>query len=84
MSLQYLEALKALGAAPSTKLVVPAEFTSLLRPLIEHTGEAQRVPAVTSASTRVASDLDAATQGVEDVSANGAASTASGSTNIGG
>jgi regulator of protease activity HflC (stomatin/prohibitin superfamily) len=40
MSLQYLEALKALGAAPSTKLVVPAEFTSLLRPLIEHTSGA--------------------------------------------
>jgi regulator of protease activity HflC (stomatin/prohibitin superfamily) len=42
MSLQYLDALKALGAAPSTKLVVPAEFTSLLRPLIEHTNAAQR------------------------------------------
>jgi regulator of protease activity HflC (stomatin/prohibitin superfamily) len=41
MSLQYLDALKALGASPSTKLVVPAEFTSLLRPLIEHTSEAQ-------------------------------------------
>ncbi|HEX2350329.1 MAG TPA: SPFH domain-containing protein [Ktedonobacterales bacterium] len=36
MSLQYLEALKALGAAPSTKLVVPAELTNLLRPLSEH------------------------------------------------
>jgi regulator of protease activity HflC (stomatin/prohibitin superfamily) len=42
MSLQYLDALKALGAAPSTKLVVPAEFTSLLQPLIEHTSAAQR------------------------------------------
>jgi len=42
MSLQYLEALKALGASASTKLVVPAEFTSLLRPLIEHTNAAQR------------------------------------------
>jgi regulator of protease activity HflC (stomatin/prohibitin superfamily) len=42
MSLQYLEALKVLGAAPSTKLVVPTEFTSLLRPLIEHTSAAQR------------------------------------------
>jgi regulator of protease activity HflC (stomatin/prohibitin superfamily) len=37
MSLQYLDALKALGASPATKLVVPAEFTSLLRPLVEHT-----------------------------------------------
>jgi len=42
MSLQYLEALKVLGASASTKLVVPAEFTSLLRPLIEHTNAAQR------------------------------------------
>ena len=51
MSLQYLEALKALGASPSTKLVVPAEFTSLLRPLIEHTNAAQRATdAVTVAS----------------------------------
>src|SRR5215469_7743319 len=33
MSLQYLDALKALGASPATKLVVPAEFTNLLRPL---------------------------------------------------
>ena len=41
MSLQYLDALKVLGAAPSTKLVVPTEFTSLLRPLIEHTNAAQ-------------------------------------------
>jgi hypothetical protein len=45
MSLQYLEALKVLGAAPSAKLVVPAEFTSLLRPLIEHTSGAQRATA---------------------------------------
>jgi regulator of protease activity HflC (stomatin/prohibitin superfamily) len=36
MSLQYLEALKALGAAPSTKLLIPTEFTQLLRPFMEH------------------------------------------------
>jgi regulator of protease activity HflC (stomatin/prohibitin superfamily) len=35
MSLQYLEALKALGAGPATKIVFPLEFTSLLRPLFE-------------------------------------------------
>ena len=29
MSLQYLEALKALGASPSTKFVIPTEFTRL-------------------------------------------------------
>ena len=30
MSLQYLEALKSLGASPATKLVIPMEFASLL------------------------------------------------------
>ncbi len=29
MALQYLEALKALGASPSTKFVIPTEFTNL-------------------------------------------------------
>ncbi len=33
MSLQYLEALKALGASPSTKFVIPTEFTRLVEPL---------------------------------------------------
>jgi regulator of protease activity HflC (stomatin/prohibitin superfamily) len=36
MSLQYLEALKTIGAAPATKLVVPMELTALLRPFVEH------------------------------------------------
>jgi regulator of protease activity HflC (stomatin/prohibitin superfamily) len=40
MTLQYLEALKALGAANSTKIVVPMEFTALLRPLLDHAGNA--------------------------------------------
>jgi regulator of protease activity HflC (stomatin/prohibitin superfamily) len=40
MSLQYLDALKVLGAGPATKLVVPFEFTNLLRPFLEHTSEA--------------------------------------------
>jgi regulator of protease activity HflC (stomatin/prohibitin superfamily) len=31
MSLQYLEALKALGAGPATKFVFPMEFTSFLK-----------------------------------------------------
>ena len=35
MSLQYLEALKALGAGSSTKIVIPAELTSLLAPFGE-------------------------------------------------
>ena len=40
MSLQYLEALKALGAGPATKFVLPMEFTNLLRPFLGHTGQA--------------------------------------------
>ena len=32
MSLQYLEALKAIGASPATKFVVPLELTQLLAP----------------------------------------------------
>ena len=34
MMLQYLDALKAIGASPSTKYIFPMEFTSLIRPLI--------------------------------------------------
>lgn len=37
MSLQYLETLRALGASPATKMVIPTEFTNLLRPFLEHT-----------------------------------------------
>ena len=37
MSLQYLDALRALGASPATKMVIPTEFTNLLRPFLEHT-----------------------------------------------
>ncbi len=39
MSLQYLDTLKALGASTATKVVVPFEFTNLLRPFVEHTNE---------------------------------------------
>ena len=31
MTLQYFEALKALGTSPSTKYIFPLEFTSLLK-----------------------------------------------------
>jgi regulator of protease activity HflC (stomatin/prohibitin superfamily) len=40
MSLQYLDALKALGAGAATKFVLPMEFTNLLRPFLGHTGQA--------------------------------------------
>jgi regulator of protease activity HflC (stomatin/prohibitin superfamily) len=33
MALQYLDALKALGASPATKYVIPLEFTRLVEPL---------------------------------------------------
>ncbi len=38
MTLQYLEALKALGAGASTKFIFPLEFTQLLRPLVDLAG----------------------------------------------
>ena len=40
MSLQYLDALKALGASQATKFVVPVELTNLLRPFLDHTNHA--------------------------------------------
>jgi regulator of protease activity HflC (stomatin/prohibitin superfamily) len=36
MALQYLEALKALGLSPSTKFVIPTEFTRLIEPISEY------------------------------------------------
>ncbi|MCZ7543305.1 MAG: SPFH domain-containing protein [Anaerolineae bacterium] len=40
MSLEYLSALKHLGESEATKFVVPLEFTSLIRPLLDHTRNA--------------------------------------------
>jgi regulator of protease activity HflC (stomatin/prohibitin superfamily) len=39
MALQYLEALKALGQSPSTKFVIPTEFTRLIEPLVGYVSE---------------------------------------------
>ncbi|MBI3740941.1 MAG: SPFH/Band 7/PHB domain protein [Chloroflexi bacterium] len=39
MSLQYLEALKALGAGPATKFIFPMEFSNLLKPFIGYAAE---------------------------------------------
>lgn len=39
MALQYLEALKALGASPSTKYVIPTEFTRLAERIGGYVGE---------------------------------------------
>lgn len=41
MSLQYLETLKILGAAPSTKIVLPLELTNLLKPIVGATDQAR-------------------------------------------
>ncbi len=42
MSLQYLEALKQLGASPSTKFVIPTELTQLLAPFAGMVKESSR------------------------------------------
>jgi regulator of protease activity HflC (stomatin/prohibitin superfamily) len=39
MNLQYLDALKTLGAGPATKFIFPMEFTSLLRPFMRYASE---------------------------------------------
>lgn len=40
LTLQYLEALKALGESPATKFIFPMEFTRLLQPLADFAKEA--------------------------------------------
>lgn len=40
MALQYLDVLRVLAGAPSTKIVVPAELTSLLHPFLRHSANA--------------------------------------------
>ena len=40
MSLQYLEALKALGASPATKFIFPMEFANLLKPFTQYAEKA--------------------------------------------
>ena len=44
MTLQYLDALRQIGASPSTKFVIPTEFTTLLQPLIGMTQRASEGP----------------------------------------
>lgn len=39
MALQYLEALKALGASPATKFVIPTEFTRLVEPFTSYVAQ---------------------------------------------
>ncbi len=44
MSLQYLETLKALGAGPATKFVIPVEYTRLLEPFLDYLAPGDRGP----------------------------------------
>jgi regulator of protease activity HflC (stomatin/prohibitin superfamily) len=44
MSLQYLDALKALGNGPATKFIFPMEFTHLLKPFVGYAGESLAKP----------------------------------------
>jgi hypothetical protein len=40
LTLQYMDALKELGASASTKFVIPIELVNLIRPLIGQTAQA--------------------------------------------
>jgi len=40
LTLQYLEALKALGAGAATKFIIPMEFVNLVQPLVDNAGKA--------------------------------------------
>lgn len=44
MSLQYLDALKALGNGPATKFIFPMEFTNFIRPFLGYNTEANETP----------------------------------------
>ncbi|HHX43368.1 MAG TPA: SPFH/Band 7/PHB domain protein [Chloroflexi bacterium] len=44
LTLQYLDALRALGATPATKFVIPTEFLGLARQLVNHAHEAVAQP----------------------------------------
>jgi regulator of protease activity HflC (stomatin/prohibitin superfamily) len=50
MALQYLEALKALGASPSTKFVIPTEFTRLADRIGSYVGEGMAAGALAGKS----------------------------------
>ncbi|MEX2184874.1 MAG: SPFH domain-containing protein [Chloroflexota bacterium] len=50
MALQYLEALKGLGAGPATKFVIPFEFTRLLEPFLDYVKPVGDTPPPTPAS----------------------------------
>ncbi len=62
MSLQYLEALKQIGLSPSTKWVIPLEFSTMLSNVIGQAGRAFGAGSngATAAASETASDVAAA------------------------
>ncbi|HEY3336831.1 MAG TPA: SPFH domain-containing protein [Candidatus Limnocylindrales bacterium] len=51
MTLQYLEALKAIGASPSTKFIIPTEFSRLADRIGGYVGEGMAKAAATGSTT---------------------------------
>lgn len=58
MSLQYLEALKALGASPSTKFVIPTEFTRLAERIGGYVGQGMGAGTASSAGSAGSAPTD--------------------------
>jgi regulator of protease activity HflC (stomatin/prohibitin superfamily) len=54
MTLQYLEALKAIGASPSTKYVIPTEFSRMAERIGGYVGEGLAKGAAVDAASRTA------------------------------
>jgi len=59
MALQYLEALKAIGASPSTKYIIPTEFTRLADRIGGYVSEGMAAAAATGAEASSAAVVDA-------------------------
>src|SRR6187397_1674968 len=59
MTLQYLEALKAIGASPSTKYIIPTEFTRLADRIGGYVSEGMAAAAATGAEASSGAIVDA-------------------------
>ena len=64
MTLQYLEALKAIGASPSTKYIIPTEFTRLADRIGGYVSEGMAAAAATGAAASAAIATGGGTGGV--------------------
>ena len=63
MTLQYLEALKAIGASPSTKYIIPTEFTRLADRIGGYVSEGMAAAAATGAEASAAIETGGAPGG---------------------